>query len=1043
MIKNLSSNQRFVIYTVLIGAIITISSLLISSLLTAVFISILLCALIYILRPLVMPAGYGQNKIRMLSLVGAFAIAGTWSLWGEIIDSAIKIFASTPTAQTYLPGLKNVTIDKQPSIAALIFIFLCILVVNYFMRDKSIASDHPDSIDLDFPEEDFKKKLKSFCSNLDKHLIQIDRESNWSPEYYTELQAEVEILTDYGRTENKRITNLQQAIKSDRRTQAFLILGTPGAGKSVALRKLARDMLDEASSTNRIPIYINLREWHSAPTDSNGETPLTMGGLENFITNNLKDRGDLFTERFVDKYFRNLWRSGYLFFIFDSFDEVPELLDADEHSEVINDLSKIIHRFISSSPNSRGVLASRIFRRPTASFQTQKELEIRPLSDHNIAEALDRFPHFSEEIKSALFNRRGDLIPIVRNPFLMTLLGEWISENHNLPQTQSDIYEFYLKKRLKECENRIINNNLTIDEVLAITKQIAWFVFSEPTLGLEAPVSNLSRDIDSENVGPVIDILYRARIARVTSGSEKSFAFVHRRFLEYFVTKCLLDNPDSAPIEHIPTDSRGRDALVLYAQLCAPLEAERLLDICWEEVTLNFEKSSTRLRAIHCLRFIIEAFYSRRDVVSKIIHPLEEFIANHTGNGDDIILAKICLEGTGLIPEKKSVPILYKAIQVNDSWLQETAFRACRNLPRLEEGLVKGLNNYIEEIPTTEFWKNRNTLFLSLSLSDSMKEVYRRVKARTLNLKLSAAAVLGTAILAPNLIAASALMTLILTLMTLSFITLSPFKNAFKALTLKFPTAHKPWDLALAIFRYALPFLIVSHILTKHTNINYLIKQSSEDLALQAKIKSLLPTSLNKFNSFTEQGLQYFWGVADIPHYLSITLLTILAALIIDWLLTSSVIRSIVGMSRDIKNIKSGLTTALSLAAIFSLFIILFNYLEKIEIFQKVMIIVVPTFGLIVTLYLVASTTRYFLLHFKDSSAINKVYFHETILRSEIVEFLEKLRTSHGRLTYIRKLEQKRIFAVGDWPASFKLSVGGDASISALARLEEKWLKLD
>ena len=54
------------------------------------------------------------------------------------------------------------------------------------------------------------------------------------------------------------------------RTRLFLVIGDPGSGKSVALRKLCHDLLDRAEGKGfvnrfrrqgRIPIYVNLREF--------------------------------------------------------------------------------------------------------------------------------------------------------------------------------------------------------------------------------------------------------------------------------------------------------------------------------------------------------------------------------------------------------------------------------------------------------------------------------------------------------------------------------------------------------------------------------------------------------------------------------------------------------------------------------------------------------------------------------------------------------------------------------------------------------------
>ncbi len=64
-----------------------------------------------------------------------------------------------------------------------------------------------------------------------------------------------------GRGRGKSITELLSAIKRSKE-RLFMVLGDPGSGKSVALRKLARDMAAEAEKTDKIPVYINLKEWY-------------------------------------------------------------------------------------------------------------------------------------------------------------------------------------------------------------------------------------------------------------------------------------------------------------------------------------------------------------------------------------------------------------------------------------------------------------------------------------------------------------------------------------------------------------------------------------------------------------------------------------------------------------------------------------------------------------------------------------------------------------------------------------------------------------
>lgn len=80
---------------------------------------------------------------------------------------------------------------------------------------------------------------------------------------------------------------------------------------------------------------------------------------------------------------------------------------------------------------------------------------------------------------------------------------------------------------------------------------------------------------------------------------------------------------------------------------------------------------------------------------------------------------------------------------------------------------------------------------------------------------------------------------------------------------------------------------------------------------------------------------------------------------------------------------------------------------------------------------------------FKDARALRAISFSSTLARSEIARIFSGFGTPHGRIRFVRALERERITATGDWPADFKLSVGQGEPICALARLEERWLRLD
>ena len=1024
MDSNMSANHKFVLVILLITVAVVCTAMYASGP-VAVLISALICVLVYMLRPLVMPAGYGANKIRTLCILGALGLAASWGAWSETVNILLSALWDTPQLANTPPWIRNIRPGGQPSLYVLVFVFGVIFIVNYFMRDKSISGGHPTPLEKDFPEESFQRKLEAFCSALNQDLVTIDRTSNWSPEYYTELQAEVEVLSASGAASRRKIVNLQEAIKKDRKSQSFLILGVPGSGKSVALRKLARDMLLEVKKTSRVPIYINLREWISAESNDGSYSRFDLKELEEFVVENVKRRGDVFTEEFVNLYFRPLWRSGRLFFIFDSFDEISELLDADEDSEVINSLSSVISRFISSHPASRGVLSSRVFRRPTQSFLAQKVLEIRPLSESSISEALSRYPQFDDRLRLTLFRDRLDLIPLARNPFIMALLGAWVKVNQALPSSQAQIYEGYIQNRLSGCSSRLKTAGVSIQEVMEVSTEVAWFVFSSSTFGLEAPVKMISDHFKSSKVDAILDILDYARIARVTQGDDKSFAFVHRRFLEYFVTVRLLLNPAEVPVSHIPTDSRGRDALVLYAQLCEEAEAARLASLCWREIQENFNCPDLRLRAIHCLRFLIDAFCSRRSVVLPFEDELSDFVMEHVSQGDSIILAKICLEATGLLSESKAAPILSEAIVGADGWLQETAFRSCRHLPKMEEKLEESISNYVLTIPDIGYWSSRKNILLSLSLSDALSGVYKAARIRLANIKISFIAAVFALFLVPQLIAVSALYSVVLS-------------GAFRGIGTKgkirsILSQHK--DLNRGIVPLIIPKALVGQGF--FDGAIALFRLFSFGVLIIISVLSLFGDSAKTI------GFLCVYGTCEDYRNELIFLCSLLGLMLLDWMLLCASIKNLI---KVVMRPMALVVVPLMLAIVAMFFISIFylvQFLSRFEIAGILIKVVIGIAAMVILFVVVKKAATSIFGCAKDFLVIKDLKLGAKISRNEISVLFSKFSTNYGRLLFVRKLEGERVVVSGDWPSHFKLAVGLGEAISALARLEERWLKLD
>lgn len=984
-------------------------------------VAVLLCLLLWLLRPLFMPPRYAEMKLRTVCVLGIFGLAASYGVWSDLINAVVRAASRSPAVQQFAPWLADVPLGSAPSIATLLFVLVGLWIVLRGL-EGSIAGASTSPMAADFPQPNFHTDLKAFCWALENHLNAADREENWRSDHYADLEAEVETAGASGAPRQRSLMGLQGAIRSDRVSNAFLLLGTPGSGKSVALRKLARDMLGEVDASGRVPIYINLREWIATPGPRWSEaSPPTLQHVESFVIAAIKARGDFFTHKFVDTHFRDMWRCGRLFFILDSFDEIPELLDAREESWLIKSLSHAFSLFICSHPQSRGVLASRTFRPPTAAFQAKKVLLIRPLTETRIVQAMVRFPAFTPQLQAELFRSRQDLVAAIRNPLLMALLGEWVTTHRELPQTQTQLYQSFLKSRLAQCETKIAQLGLTERQVLRSATDIAWFVFKSPTYGLEAPVKVIAEAFDDAGIDKAIEVLQYARIARVTSSTTKSFAFVHRRFLEYLVCTRLLERPEEISIEHVPTDARGRDALVLYAQICDSESAESLANQCWQEVNTHLSgDASRRLRAIHSLRFLTDAFQVRREAIASFGEELARYIQACVATGRDLLAAKICLETTGLLSGPAVVQILQMAIRGGNSWLQETAFRSCRQLPRLEPALERLLTRYVMTMPLRQFWIDGRGLLFSLSLSESLRGAYRAALWRRRNLIASMIAAPVAVVIAPELVLFAGLIAAFVSLVFWwehgSYAAEVPDYYGYQLHGARFGLRGVIGRTFLERFRGSSAFLLL------YWGASSFIVGAPSMLYLLLRHEFELPRM---------DGWMY-----GVPIFM-------LGLMLADWL-------PIVAWWRDgaqrrqrlPRFLMAGLPILATIALIFYLLTqsripVVGRFMANYGIF----LMLIPAAALLI---LMLNLVRHILFqHWRDRRAFAAIAVTSPMRRQDIIVALNSLLTIHWRMKFLRQLDRQGIVAIEVWPEAFELRVTMDPVMTELGRLEERWLGLD
>lgn len=710
---------------------------------------------------------------------------------------------------------------------------------------------------------------------------------------------------------------------------------------------------------------------------------------------------------------------GNLFFILDSFDEIPQLLDEGEDSWLIEHLSELIWTFIAGNRASRGLLASRFFRRPTDSFQASKILEIRPLSEEKIVQALGRFPRFDNALQKQLFYQRNDLVPIVRNPFLMALLGAWVQEHGSFPRHQGEIYDSYLRGRLLICKKRLDQKGVSVDELLETATAIAWFLFNSKEYGLEAPVNVIEKQPEISKAALAMELLVYARIGRIGSGDNHTFAFVHRRFLEYFSVQRLITCPQEAPIEDIPTDSRGRDALVLYAQVAEQKEAERLARYCWDQLLVGFDQEANWLRAVHSLRFLSDAFRARRECILPFQDELAEFIMNCVrGDEKDLILAKLSLEATGLLSENRVESVLQEAIEGGNDWLQETAFKGCKNIPRISTKMQDSLLLYIWNIPTNLFWANRRSFLFSLSLSPGLFNILAAVKSRIFDIGVLFLGIFLCFIALPYIGCGILILYFICSVI-----------NAAKGKWFDITYGDR-LGMAVGLIIMPISYILKEYLHQPNILHDYVFIQNITNFlntnSMTNSKYDIDDTIISSFVLNPKSNISLFFSFFAIA--LTQTPILRFINFFPRWI-SKLTVKYVVNIFKLIGSV--------ILMVVFSVGIF---YLAISYKWIKTIGFVFTGFIGIVILIIIAIEGYYRVLDLKLKNRLN---IPDRLTRVEITKHLNDFKTDFFKLRFVELLAEKKVVAVGEWPEGFSLNARNDKAITQLARLEEKWLGLD
>lgn len=621
-------------------------------------------------------------------------------------------------------------------------------VVFIFQSTKRFFS----RLQQDQASKDFIRVRNRFANHLIIELERLNQEVDWNDFYYTKLQAQVEVEPEYlsmksglsylltwiysipmltkmliGLTPSgELVDSLTEAIISSK-SRSFLVIGDPGSGKSVSLKHLAMKLAKDCSSSTVpetvVPLYFNLKVLDIPHNVINADL------IRKWMLDQLILGQDRLISQFLDSYFDYMLDNGYFFILFDSFDEIPSVMDADEDTEIVKDYALALSRFLHAPHGCRGIVTSRPYRAPKT-FIGQK-ITIKPLSNQRIEEALRNFlvhqNNLANSIWIKIIRERDDLLRFASNPFLLGLLARFIGDTKELPDRKYDLYEHFLQARIKADANQIYQRGLTPDFVLEFASLLAYEMTNASEIGLEAKTSDIKDVLMKSNVGgddveKLLEVLSYSKISRLSqkrAGQSNTFSYVHRRFQEYFCARYLQINNDKAPLTNLLLDNRWRETLVLLCEVIPVENLTPIFNVAKEALVKGVKASSgDRLHrdAIETLRFLRDGLRTRLDdLPNELRQEAAKFIFSQFEN-DDLLGQKRGVDCLTIV-DKESAPLLIeKALESNSMWIKETTLYSCRNITSPTPEILQKLRSYLH-LKHSNLNLFREYKFLSILLS--------------------------------------------------------------------------------------------------------------------------------------------------------------------------------------------------------------------------------------------------------------------------------------------------------------------------------------
>jgi predicted NACHT family NTPase len=352
----------------------------------------------------------------------------------------------------------------------------------------------------------------------------------------------------------------------------LIVLGKPGAGKTMFLKHLALQCIAGKFAPELVPIFISFRDFVASNS--------ALNLLDYIAWQFTKDCRPLETTTL-----RQLLSQGKFLIVIDGLDEVK-----------ISDRRAIcqhLRRFTEWFPHNRYVISCR-HGAEYCNFEQFTEVEITDFENEQITNFATKWFEPDDIAKNFNFLRnlkKNVLIQeLATNPLLLTLLCISFNESAGFPSSRSEIYEEGLDIMFKQWDiSRNIDRDtdaglsLQQEKELLCTMALQTFeqkqyLFKETELELfiSSYLNNLASNIGHQTQTNSKKLLksIEAKHGLLVEQAKKVYSFSHLAFQEYLTARKFVfkeDSPVSTAmllhlVKHI-TEKRWRDIFLLVAEM--------------------------------------------------------------------------------------------------------------------------------------------------------------------------------------------------------------------------------------------------------------------------------------------------------------------------------------------------------------------------------------------------------------------------------------------------------------------------------------------